>query len=390
MSKDLSVEILKLSNIGFNPITKGEENVTEWLKDQNNIVFSVKGNNTPLCFSRDSFDPNILQLNHILYKCDKNDSKYAKQIIKNESNTFLDLGKFNIIDGTATNLEKFSKILSKGQTFSVKENPEIGLSLFNGEMRLKMNDFYATFLEYSGDSLYLHITYHLLSGDDLTIDEMKHMAIIDQFFMEHATRTTDNKTKLYRGMDSPYPIAEGESMTVRNYISTTTSLESEGEKRNGGVTTFIDENYYRRNKRTIMEKPPHLPDNLNNCCAYELTLDKDIPYIDMEHSTEIEAEREILLPRNLLITLTGEYISESNIHVRQLRVSKTTENQFDIIPKNRCTKFGYADVDVAIIEFVNSSGGCRKSRHQKNKNTSKNKTKKITTKKFTTKKALQY
>ena len=93
-----------------------------------------------------------------------------------------------------------------------------------------------------------------------------------------------------------------------------------------------------------------------------------------------------MLPRNLLITLTGEYISESNIHVRQLRVSKTTENQFDIIPKNRCTKFGYADVDVAIIEFVNSSGGCRKSRHQKNKNTSKNKTKKITTKKFTTKK----
>jgi hypothetical protein len=365
----------------LNPITKEEENVTEWLKDQNNIVFSVKGNNTPLCFRRDSFDSNILQLNHILYKCDKNDSKYAKQIIKNVSNTFLDLGMFNIIDGTVTNLEKFSKILSEGQTFSVKENPEINLSLFNGEMRLKMNDFNATFVEYSGEKLYSHITHHLVYGsDNITIDEMKHIAIMDQFFMEHATRTTDNKTKLYRGMDSPYPIAEGETMTVPNYISTTTFLESKGEKRNGGVITFIDEYYYRRNKRTIMEKPPHLPDNLHNCCAYELILDKDIPYVDMEHSTEIVSEKEILLPRNLLITLIGEYITESNIHVRQLRVSKTTENQFDIIPKNRCTKFGYADVDVAIIEFDNSSGGCRKSRHQKNKKKSKNKTKKITTK----------
>ena len=97
---------LKLSNRGFNPITKEEENITEWLKDTNNIVFSVQGNQTPLCFSRDSFDTNILQLNHILYDCNIKNGKYAKKTKKMTANTFIDLGMFNMIDKTATNLDK--------------------------------------------------------------------------------------------------------------------------------------------------------------------------------------------------------------------------------------------------------------------------------------------
>ena len=384
MSEDLSSASLKLSNRGFNPITKQEENVTEWLKDPNNIVFSVQGNQTPLCFSRVSFDSNILQSNHILYDCNINDGKYAKKTEKMTTNTFIDLGMFNMIDKTATNLDKFTNVLSKGQTFSVKYDKIDIISLFNSEMRLKMNDVNATFLKYSGDFLYPKITEYFLTGTDTTEDVMKHIAIIDQFFMEHATRTSDKKTKFYRGMKVPYPIADGESMIVNNYISTTTTLDPVGEEINlmgaigfGGVPGWIDDFYYDDDENI---KPPHLPDDIDGCCAYELILDKDIPYVDMKYSTIAVEENEVLLPRNLLITLTGEYISKSNIHVRQLRVSKTTENQFDIIPKNRCTKFGYADVDVAIIEFVNSSGGCRKSRHQKNEKKRKNKTKKFTTK----------
>lgn len=369
MSDDLSGASFKLSNRGFNPITKQEENVTEWLKDPNNIVFSVQGIQTPLCFSRASFDSNILQLNHILYKCDKKDGRYAKKIIKNSADTFLDLGMFNMIDGTATNLDKFSNVLNRGQTFSVKKNPEISLSLFNDEMRLKMNDFNATFLKYSGDFLYPKITDYFLTGTDTTEDVMKHIAIIDQFFMEHATRTSDKKTKFYRGMKVPYPIADGESMIVHNYISTTTTLDPVGEEINlygtvgfGGVPGWTDDFYYDDDE---IIKPPHLPDDIYGCCAYELTLDKDIPYVDMKYSTIAEQENEVLLPRNLLITLTGEYISKSNIHVRQLRVSKTTENQFDTIPQSRCAKFIDAVVDVAKIEFVDSEDARKNDTQEK-------------------------
>ena len=199
---------------------------------------------------------------------------------------------------------------------------------------------------------------------------------MDQFFLEHATRTTNNTTKLYRGMTAPYDIANGESMIVHNYISTTTTLEAEDENGEiddgyGGVGYFIDSNYYNTH-----ERPPHIPDVVNDCCAYEMTIDKGIPFVDMEFSTVEIHENEILLPRNLLITLTGEYISEYNIHVRQIRVSKSTINQFENIPQDRCNDFSNVDINLSIIDYSNSKGGCRKSRHQKMKKKKNNTIKK--------------
>ena len=199
-------------------------------------------------------------------------------------------------------------------------------------MLLKMNGFNSTFLKYSDETLYPYVSEHFLTGKDAKLDVMKHIAIMDQFFMEHATRTTDKKTRLFRGMMTPYPIAEGESMIVRNFISTTKELDevSNGHEAHGGVQRFMDEYYYENNV-----KPGYLPAKVTDCCAYELTLDKGIPYVDMKHSTIAVKEKEILLPRNLLITFLGEYISKSNIHVRQLQVKKSTKNQFETIPQSR-------------------------------------------------------
>ena len=361
----VAIDKIKYTNQGYNPLTKGKENVTRWLKNKDNVVFIIDGNDTPMCVCRDSFDESVTPMNYIMHSCEKKDKKYAKKIIKSKTNSFLDLGMLNLIDGAVTNLHNFTQILKKGQIFSIRKESESKLSVYNGDLFIKMNDFHNTFKEYSGSVLYESITKYFISGKTPTESVLRHISIMDQYFMEHVKRTKDNKTVLYRGMDRPYDIAMGESMIVHNYISTTTQINI--------MYNFSHKGYYKETKNV---KPPHLPDDVNNCCAYELTLDEGIPYVNMEFSSHIPHEQEVLLPRNLLITLTGEYINSSKKHIRQLRISKSTENQFESIPQERCSTYNYANVDVSQIGFVDSFWGRGGSRHRKNK-TKKNKTKKI-------------
>ena len=360
----VAIDKIKYTNQGYNPLTKEKENVTQWLKNKDNVVFIVDGKDTPLCVCRDIFDGSVTPMNYIMHACDKKDRTSAKQTIKSKVNTFLDLGMLNLIDGTVTNLHNFTQILKEGQIFSIRKDSGSKLLVYNGELFIKMNDYHNTFKEYSGE-LFDNITKYFISGITPTEGVLRHISIMDQYFMEHAERTKDNKTVLYRGMNTPYDIATGESMIVHNYLSTTTKMDI--------VDIFSDELYYTYRAN---EKPPHLPDDVNNCCAYELTIDKGIPYINMKLSSHSPREEETLLPRNLLITLTGEYINSSKTHIRQLRVSKSTENQFESIPKERCSVYNYANMVVSQIKFVDSFVGRGGSRHRKNK-TKKNKTKKI-------------
>lgn len=46
-----------------------------------------------------------------------------------------------------------------------------------------------------------------------------------------------------------------------------------------------------------------------NCCLYRLIIDKNIPFIDMKkfsYYKDEDDEKELLLPRNLIITLINE------------------------------------------------------------------------------------
>ena len=358
------------TNKGFNPITKETENITEWLKDKKNLVFIIDDNKTPMCLDRDSFNFDTIQMNYILYQCDINDNRYVKKTKKIDFNTFLDLSKYNMIEKAVVNFEEFIRSTVKNdQIFLITTKSNLQpIALFNDEVIVNVNMFNKTFTTYSNNILYKNITRHLLTGEKTTSDVMKHIANMDQCFMEYAEVTKDDKTTLYRGMTSPYEIGMGESMIVPNYISTTTSIG----KDNKIMTQFMDYSYYQKSKN-IEKKPALLPSDVNSCCAYELEIDKDIPFVDMMFSTTRSEEKEILLPRNLLITLIREYITDDGIHIRVLRVSKSTENQFENIHKRKCSTFKQANITAINVKFSNGTGGGKSRRKIQKKKTANTK-----------------
>ena len=162
---------------------------------------------------------------------------------------------------------------------------------------------------------------------------------------------------VYRGMKAPYPLEIGQSMIIDNYISTSTDINV--------LENFQNKNYYS-DKSHI--KPAIMPENINSCCKYEIKVDKGIPFIDMKHVTLYEDEKEILFPRNLIITFVDEYLSPDQMHVRKMTLSKATEGQFDIIKKNMCGEFYQANIFNANIVFLDE---IRRSTRKKRKNTSK-------------------
>ena len=68
------------------------------------------------------------------------------------------------------------------------------------------------------------------------------------------------------------------------------------------------------------------------CCIYKLVVDKGIPYINMITNTKYVQEKETLLPRNLVMTLTGyetiRTTTNKTITVRIVKVSKMRPGQF--------------------------------------------------------------
>jgi hypothetical protein len=93
-----------------------------------------------------------------------------------------------------------------------------------------------------------------------------------------------------------------------------------------------------------------MPPDVNNCCVYEMKIERGIPYID-------KSENEILLPRNLKITYTGDYISSNpKRHIRKLTVSKSTDGQFENINKKQCTQFYQANISAVEVVFMNDEG----------------------------------
>jgi uncharacterized protein YjbI with pentapeptide repeats len=349
----------KITNDGYNPTTNGYQNVSEWLKNKNNLVFIIDGK--PLCLQRDLFRLDSIQMNYILYPCDISERKYVKTVSKNEL-SFIDLGKFNLKENTVINYKNFLGAIneSKNQVFLINRmNPSSKTTLFNEEAIININIFNKVLLEYSKNTIYQDITDHLIHGKSLTDEGMKHISYIDQCFMEYAQVTTDNDMIVYRGMKKPYGIEKGESMVILNYISTTAN------KNPNVINVFQDQNYFSYG-HTKHLKPKTMPQHINNCCVYEIKIEKGIPFIDMRYSTESENEREILLPRNLLITCTGGYVSTNpEMYITTMVIKKTTKNQFKSIKRKQCSEFIEATIspfDITIIERRNKHTTTRKNK----------------------------
>ena len=335
----------KITNDGYNPITNEYQNVSEWLKNKNNLVFIINGK--PFCLERDMFGLDSIQKNYILYPCNISERKYVKNVTKNEL-SYIDLGKFNLKENTVIKYKNFLSTIneSRNQVFLINSQSS-KTALFNEETIININIFNEVLLEYSKNTIYDEITDHLIKGKSLSDENMKNISYIDQCFMEYAQVTKDNNMIVYRGMRKPYGIEKGESMVVLNYISTTAN------KNPNVINVFQDNNYFSY-KHTKHLKPKSMPQHINNCCVYEIKIEKGIPFIDMRYSTESENEREILLPRNLLITCTGGYVStDPEMYITTMVIKKTSKNQFKTVKRKQCTEFNEATItpfDISIIE----------------------------------------
>jgi hypothetical protein len=272
----------------------------------------------------------------------------------------MDLGKFNLKENMVIKYKYFLSTIneSRNQVFLINSQSS-KTALFNEETIININIFNEVLLEYSENTIYDEITDHLTKGKSLSDENMKNISYIDQCFMEYAQVTKDNNMIAYRGMRKPYGIEKGESMVVLNYISTTSN-------KNPNVLNVFQDNNYFAYSHTKHLKPKTMPQHINNCCVYEIKIEKGIPFIDMRYSTESENEREILLPRNLLITCTSGYVStDPGMYITTMVIKKSTKNQFKSIKRKQCSEFNEATItpfDINIIERRNKHTTTKKAK----------------------------
>ncbi|MBQ21789.1 MAG: hypothetical protein CMD32_00085, partial [Flavobacteriales bacterium] len=113
-----------------------------------------------------------------------------------------------------------------------------------------------------------------------TLETVKRkVKLLDQCFLEHADRNENDTKKYYRGMQwgyGDYKNAKvGDKVLIQNFTSIST-VKKEAE-------------YFKRG---------------NECCMYLITVDKGIPMINMMKTTKYKKEKEILLPRDVILEYT--------------------------------------------------------------------------------------
>ena len=219
---------------------------------------------------------------------------------------------------------------------------------------------------------------------------------IDSAFLNAAPRTTGKKMIVFRGKKGNYydvsqSIHTG-SPSKRNidtgYISTTDNIES--------ALNFINNDKEDKEYKTTKQ----------HCCLYRMHIMEGIPYIDMKKLSRYKQESEILLPRDLKITIIesdAESIKKSKTHkvkIIDVKVEKSRENQFDKNPENQVDKKSGNQIDKKTEDPFHTKpedtepvGGNRriKRRTNKLKNTHKRRiTKRRITKRRTKKRTLKY
>ena len=117
-------------------------------------------------------------------------------------------------------------------------------------------------------------------SESKTLETVKRkVKLLDQCFLEHADRNENDTKKYYRGMQwgyGDYKNAKvGDKVLIQNFTSVST-VKKEAE-------------YFKRGKE---------------CCMYLITVDKGIPMINMMKTTKYKKEKEILLPRDVILEYT--------------------------------------------------------------------------------------
>ena len=237
---------------------------------------------------------------------------------------------------------------------------------------------------------------------------------IDSAFLNAAPRTprppkTPRKTGeemiVYRGKKGNYydvsqSIHTGSPSKINidtGYISTTESIES--------ALRFVNNDKQDKEYKTTKQ----------HCCLYRMHIMKGIPYIDMTTLSQYK-ESEILLPRDLKITIiesddesiksddesiesddesiesdmnSKELSEKYNVKIIDVKVEKSTENQFDKKPKNNIVTEPVGG-NRRIKRRTNKLKNTHKRRTTKRRITKRRITKRRITKRRTKKRTLKY
>ncbi len=168
---------------------------------------------------------------------------------------------------------------------------------------------------------------------NLGIQNVKeHIEKIDKCFLHAAPRVTSKmvKTKYFRGMTKQYDFNQDNETIVKNYISISHEI---GTAKDFGI-----------NK----QKKPDADNTV--CCLYQFHLTAGIPYINMINNTQFKREREILLPRDLKMTLfKTEKVFYKKMNNKQIyynlyhvRVSLLNEEQY--ANEHKCIPFNVSSI----------------------------------------------
>jgi len=177
---------------------------------------------------------------------------------------------------------------------------------------------------YIDSSIYKYYKVHLDTNIEVRELINKEIEKIDKAFIEAAPRYEKvNKNKVfYRGMKSKY------SNTIGN------ELYNIGEK--VFVQNFTSISASKAIAKQFAGKDGYI---------YKIYLDEGLPYINMVSNTLYKVEREILLPRNIIL----ELISKDN-NEYTLIAKKYNENQFKI--KTGCISFGLYNIFSSSMKFT--------------------------------------
>jgi len=157
-----------------------------------------------------------------------------------------------------------------------------------------------TLKDYTGKTKYKYINQFLLMDQNEAafkkrfkkdMEEIKRdIQEMDDCFKK-APKTHDDKLILYRGMDRDLGINPGESVQIKNYISTSLGR--------GTASEFMK-------STTIDDKTKKITPQ---CCMFRLHVDKDIPFINMYNLSQFGTrEAEVLLPRGLVMTYLDDEV----------------------------------------------------------------------------------
>tara|TARA_Y100000389_G_scaffold188952_1_gene212129 strand:- start:961 stop:2490 length:1530 start_codon:yes stop_codon:yes gene_type:complete len=392
-----------LDRIGKNVITMEKFSIRDWInKSNDNCAIIIKENDKQKVYLIERGYIESENINNVLSECVvKNNQLLVQETFKSKKE-WLNV-KYILGTDMVVNLNDIKKILKKNNIIELSErfNSEfiskellrlshIGLtkqklyknSVLPGKINLPYNEdvYFEDIIEkalykYSfqwdaainnylrfGETYFdtpVFKQYQYRYGDtyELACQAIRDKIVdLDRAFLEAAPRNENDNIVFYRGMKEPFQLANvSDTEIIQNYISISKSFSIALQF--SGIRLLYN---YQKKEHYLNKK----------CCMYQITLDKGLPFINMINTTKFKKEKEILLPRNLIFTLTGVIKMKVNplasyeIPVLKLHVSSSYKDQFKI--KTGC--YNYTVCNIRPITYKENPVKFTKKNHIENVN----------------------